>query len=122
MARILVIDDEEEICEILRESLGAAGHEVVVAANGRAGVRAHRERPADLVITDIFMPEQEGIETIIELRRDFPDVKIIVMSGGGRLAGGDYLLAARQLGAARAVEKPFHLREMLDAVRDVLDA
>src|SRR5437763_15450494 len=83
MARVLVIDDHTEIRELLRLTLQAAGYDVVVAPNGREGLEIHRERPAELVITDIFMPEQEGLETIQELRRQSPRPKIIAMSGGG---------------------------------------
>jgi DNA-binding response OmpR family regulator len=120
MARVLVIDDVEELREVLREALRADGHDVVVAAEGGEGLALHRRDPVDVVITDIFMPGQEGIETILELRRCFPGVKVIAMSGGGTLGSLDYLQAAEQLGADRALMKPFRYDAMLAAVRELV--
>ena len=120
MRRVLVIDDEAEIREILRETLEAAGYEVAVAANGREGLAAQQHRPADLVITDIFMPEKEGLETIQELRKRSPRPKIIAMSGGGGLGTLDYLPAAQQFGADRSIEKPFDCEAVLALVREML--
>jgi len=97
------------------------GYEVVEAADGKAGMRLFRESPADLVITDLIMPEKEGIETIMDLRRNFPDVKIIAMSGGGIIQAEDYLGMAQGVGAHRVFEKPFGVSDMLKAVRDLLD-
>ena len=123
MPRILVIDDEPGIRELLRDVLTGAGHEVEVAADGRQGLAAQRARPADLIITDIFMPEREGIETIIELQQDFPAIKVIAMSGGGNRARSlDYLPTARQFGAVRTLPKPFDVEVMLALVREVLEA
>ena len=122
MARILIIDDNPEICAILRETLESAGYEIMVAGDGRAGLALHRARRADLVITDIFMPEQDGIETILELQRDDPDVKIIAMSGGGLAGNLSYLPAARALGAVHSISKPFDCEEVLATVRTVLDS
>jgi DNA-binding NtrC family response regulator len=118
--RILVIDDDEEIREMLRATLEAAGYDVEVASDGRRGLETQRARPADLVITDIFMPEKEGIETIIELRQEFPSVRIIAMSGGGALRTLDYLPAAEQFGAITTFRKPFDPEAMLATVRRVL--
>ena len=84
MARILIIDDEEKFRKMLRQMLERAGHEVVEAPDGKEGVKLYREKLTDLIITDIFMPEKEGIQTIKELKRDFPEAKIIAISGGGR--------------------------------------
>ena len=81
MARILVIDDEPDVRALVEQTLKPAGHEVVPAADGREGVDSYCAKPADLVITDIYMPNQEGLETIVELRRRFPGVAIIAMSG-----------------------------------------
>jgi DNA-binding response OmpR family regulator len=120
MARILIIDDEPSVRELLCSMLMEEGHEVVEAADGKAGMRVFQESPADLVITDLIMPEKEGIETIMELRRDFPDVKIIAMSGGGIIQARDYLGMAQGMGAHRVFEKPFGIAEMLQAVRDLL--
>jgi|SRR5919197_6153057 DNA-binding response OmpR family regulator len=122
MRRILVIDDHTEIRELLRVTLEAAGYDVAVAPNGREGLEIQRRRPAELVITDIFMPEQEGLETIQELREQTPRPKIIAMSGGGRLGTLEYLPAAREFGADRTLDKPFDCEAMLTAVREMLSA
>lgn len=123
MARILVIDDEPDIREMLQDVLTGEGHEVEVAGDGRQGLAAQRARPADLIITDIFMPEKEGIETIIELQQDFPAIKVIAMSGGGNRARSlDYLPTASQFGAVRTLPKPFDIHVMLALVREVLEA
>jgi DNA-binding response OmpR family regulator len=120
MARVLVIDDNPEIRSILAEALELAGYDVDVAPDGRAGVARQRARPADLVITDIFMPEQDGIETILELQREFPGVKIIAISGGGATRNLEYLPAARQLGAVRTIPKPFNCDDVIAAVGELL--
>jgi CheY-like chemotaxis protein len=115
MARILVVDDDHDICEVLAMGLKHAGHEVRVAADGASALR-----PFDLIITDIFMPGKEGIETIMEIRRDFPAVKVVAMSGGGRTGDLHYLRDAVALGAVRTLRKPFGRAELLDAVRAAL--
>jgi CheY-like chemotaxis protein len=121
MARILVIDDDERVLRVLREALRDAGHDVVTACNGSIGVARFREHPADLVITDIIMPEKEGIETIVDLRHDDPDVPIIAISGGSLQAQGSYLPTAEALGATRTLEKPFRLHELIEVVRSLLE-
>jgi DNA-binding NtrC family response regulator len=118
--RILIIDDEREIREMLRDMLRTQGYEVMTAADGHAGTRLQRQHPADLVITDIFMPEKEGIETILDLQTASPGLKIIAISGGGGDYNVDYLAAARQLGAIRSISKPFDLDDLLATVRDAL--
>jgi len=120
MARILIVDDNAEICAILQEALEDARYDVIVAGNGRMGLERYREGNVDLVITDIFMPEQDGIETIMELRRLDPDVKIIAMSGGGSIRDFTYLPAARQLGAVHSFAKPFDVNEVVGMVRELL--
>lgn len=121
MARILIIDDEEQVRLYLRRILTAESYEVVEAPDGKVGLRLYRQEPADLIIIDIFMPEKEGLETIMELRRDYPDVKVIAISGGGRTGSLDFLHMAKKFGALRTLEKPFTRQEMLDAVQEVLD-
>jgi len=120
MARILVVDDDHDICEVLAMGLTHAGHEVRVAADGASALRHVRAEPFDLIITDIFMPGKEGIETIMEIRRDFPAVKVVAMSGGGRTGDLHYLRDAVALGAVRTLRKPFGRAELLDAVRAAL--
>lgn len=120
MARLLLIDDDDQIRAFLRQMLEREGYEVMTASDGKEGIRLYREQPADLVITDIIMPEKEGIETIRELKRDFQDVKIITISGGGKLAPELYLNLSKQLGALRTITKPFDRKKLLVEIRQIL--
>src|SRR5256886_3615643 len=120
MARILVIDDDVQVRGAVRRILERAGHTVEDVGNGDAGLRATRERPADLIITDIFMPERDGIETIRQLRRESPQVKIIAISGGDRTQTLDLRRDAELLGASRALRKPFELSDLVQAVVELL--
>jgi DNA-binding NtrC family response regulator len=122
MQRVLVIDDDEQVRALLYEILDRAGFEVIEATNGAEGLKLYRNQPADLVITDLIMPEKEGVETILELRREFPEARVVAISGGGRNGGRDYLPIAAQLGARRTVAKPFSRQAILEAVRDALAA
>ena len=106
MSRILIIDDDVVTREILNEILEMEGYQVANAGNGKTGLRLHREEPFDLIITDIIMPEMEGLETIRELRRISPKVKIIAISGGGRLGPDGYLTMAEKMGANHTFDKP----------------
>jgi DNA-binding response OmpR family regulator len=120
MPRILVIEDNDAVRHMVRRVLVDEGYEVQEAADGRAGLNAYREQPSDLVITDIVMPDTEGLETIRELCRQYPSVKIIAMSsaGGGGPAG--YLQLALKFGAGRILTKPFTHDELRAAVVEVL--
>ena len=120
MPRILVIDDEPPVCDLLQTILGRAGYDVNTAPDGVLGMRSHREAPADLIITDIVMPEKEGIELIRELRQAQPDVKIFAISGGGRVGPHTYLTLAEKLGALRTFAKPVKADVLLSAVREAL--
>lgn len=123
MKRILVIDDDELMRAMLSQMLGRAGYEIVLAANGIEGLKQFQTHlPVDLVITDLIMPGKEGIETMMELRRDHPEVPIIAISGGARATGRDYLPIAAQLGARRTVAKPFTRQEILEAIQSTLAA
>ena len=121
MTSILVIDDEEQMRTALCSLLEGSGYEVISAPNGKEGLRLYHERSIDLIITDLIMPEKEGIETIIEMRQDFPDVKIIAISGGGRSDPEDLLSLAKILGAQRTIAKPFKKEDLLNAIRDLLE-
>jgi DNA-binding NtrC family response regulator len=121
MSRILVIDDDNQTRRMLRQVLERAGYEVIEAHNGREGVRCYQAAPTDLIITDVLMPGAEGIEAIFELRREGTNVKIIAISGGGSMGALTFLEIAEQAGACRTFEKPFPLRELLDAVHEVLE-
>jgi len=120
MTKILIIDDDELILGILRRHYESHSYEVYTAQNGLEGLRIFRENPTEIVITDIVMPEKEGLETIQEFKRDYPDLKIIAMSGGGRIGSDNYLNVAELYGAERVFEKPFKLDEMLLAVQELL--
>ena len=120
MGRILVLDDTEVIRAMIRRWLEVEGHEVVEAPDGDAGIRLFREQPADLVITDLIMPEKDGIEVIKELHEDYPDVKIIAISAGGQLEQDLKLEQAIQFGASRTFEKTSNWREIIDVVRELL--
>lgn len=122
MARILVIDDEEPIRRLLCQVLVAEGHEVLEASDGKAALKLHRATPAELVITDILMPEQDGLEVIMALRREAPGIKIIAMSGGGRFQQTEALHMAEPLGAFATLRKPFALDAMLETVSLALAA
>ena len=121
MARILIIDDDDQIRKMLRLTLNAAGFDVVEAQDGKIAMKLfHQDLTVDLVITDLIMPEKEGIETVIELRRDFPKVPIIAISGGGRIDPNDYLLLAKKLGAQITLEKPFSRKDIINAVNELI--
>jgi DNA-binding NtrC family response regulator len=120
LARVLVIDDEENIRTMVQQMLKRAGYDASSAADGSEGIRLQREKPADLVITDLIMPGQEGLETIMEIRRSFPKTKIIAISGGGHAGVLDFLPIATQLGALRTLPKPFTHQQLLALVKEVL--
>jgi CheY-like chemotaxis protein len=120
VARILIIDDEDQPRRMLQQVLIRVGYDVVEARDGNEGLQLFRASPTDLIITDILMPEKEGLETIIDLRREFPAVKIIAISGGGRTGNLNFLEVAKRLGAQRTLQKPFELQEMIAAVRELL--
>jgi DNA-binding NtrC family response regulator len=121
MAHILLIDDDNKLRTLIRRILENAGHEVAEAANGRIGLDMQRESPADLIITDIFMPEKEGTEFIMDIGAEFPKAKVIVMSGGGNVADVDFLKLAENLGALRTFQKPFDHKKLLAAVKELVD-
>ena len=121
MARILIIEDDDLVRSMLKATMEKEGHEVLEADDGIKGTRLYREKPADLVITDIVMPDKEGIETILELKRLSLGVKIIAISGGGRISPETYLELAGKFGAAYTFVKPVDRKELVAAVRDLLN-
>ena len=121
MASVLVIDDEALIRRMLRRVLETEGYEVMDAADGSKGVELYREHPADLVLTDIFMPNKEGLETIMTLKRDFPEVRILAMSGGGVISSKSSLHMAKGLGAVHVYVKPFEIEDFLKDIGELLD-
>ena len=118
MTRILVVDDNAGVRTSARALLEAAGFQVVEAESGAAALRVLRSEGADVVLTDIFMPDTDGIELIHALRRDSPDLPIVAMSGGGK----DVLAVARSFGAAGIVEKPLTQRKLVGAIRRAIGA
>lgn len=120
MATILVIDDDQQVCALLKQVLEEQGYTVESALNGIEGISRFRNCPADLIILDILMPEKEGLETILDLRREFPRVKIIAMSGGSERAKLNLLDLARRLGAQYTLNKPFQLQTITDLVKKAL--
>ena len=116
--RVLVVDDDAALRGTVRRALVGAGFVVEEAENGKAALEACRLRPPDLVILDIIMPEQEGLETIRQLRSGGTRVPIIAVSGGGIGSAEDYLDAARALGASRSLRKPFALGDLVSAVTE----
>jgi two-component system response regulator (stage 0 sporulation protein F) len=119
MASILIIDDEEIIRALLRSVLEAAGYEVTEAANGRIGLDLYRQNPRDLVITDILMPELNGLDMLLELTREFLRAKVIAISGAG--VEKNVLDVAKLLGARQTFQKPFSVSKLLGAVRYELE-
>jgi CheY-like chemotaxis protein len=119
MKSILVIDDEIQVRMMLRQMLEREGYEVIDAPNGKVALTLIKEKPVDLVITDLIMPEKEGLETIMELKRNYSDLDIIAISGGGRIKPEEYLSFAQRLGAVYTFKKPVSRLELLEAVREL---
>ena len=120
MSVILIIDDDEKFRNMLRQMLERAGYKVDEAADGNEGLRLIKEKQIDLVDVDIIMPEKEGLETIKELRQNFPNLKIIAISGGGRMKPESLLQAAKTMGAHHTFTKPIDQEEMLGAVKELI--
>jgi two-component system, chemotaxis family, chemotaxis protein CheY len=120
MARILVIDDDADVRATVRRTLESRGHTVELADDGSLGIASLAQHAPDLVITDVFMPRQDGIETLRELRKAFPKLKVIAMSGGSGNGLINLLEDMELLGANRAIPKPFTPKELMEAVDTVL--
>jgi CheY-like chemotaxis protein len=117
MPSVLVVDDQEWIRKLVREVLEQAGYVVEEARGGNEGLERYRARQADVVIMDILMPDQDGIESIVTLRREFPESRVIAMTGGGDMIGIlNFLDVAKMLGANRTLQKPFTVDALLEAV------
>jgi len=122
MAKILLVEDDDEVRSVLKTLLQEEGHEVSEAAEGNAAIEQFLKLSVDLVVTDLVMPDKEGLETIIDLRRTHPDVKIMAMSGGGRNSPQDYLDMAKRLGAIEVIAKPFSIDDFLRCVNRALSS
>lgn len=117
MARILIMDDDETVRVALRTLLQKHGHDVIEAMNAIEGAKTYNQEHLDLVITDILMPERDGVEALLELRTQQPQIKTIVISG----EAPEFLPIVEDLGANRAIAKPFKGQEVLDAVNELLE-
>ena len=117
MKRVLVVDDNADLRSMLRMCLEADGFEVEVAANGQHALDLLGQRLADVLVTDLFMPDQDGIETILEVRKRYPQVRIVAMSGWTSTEGSDYLRVAREIGALETLRKPFDPRQLSRLLR-----
>jgi CheY-like chemotaxis protein len=122
MKKILVIEDNAIVRNTMMRILQSAGYTVVTANDGLEGVALFRQEMPDLVISDIIMPQQEGIGTIRQILAEFPGTKIIAISGGGRIGNTDFLQIARKMGAIDAMPKPFDPDDLLDRISDHLKA
>ncbi len=116
MGTILIIDDEPEIRLLLRMVLESDGHTITEASDGFEGIKSFRESPVDVIITDLIMPGKEGLETISELKKEYPDIKIVAMSGGRQ----NHLETAKLLGATEVFKKPFENKELKLTIRRLL--
>jgi DNA-binding response OmpR family regulator len=115
--RILVIDDNRDLRDSLQLMLQQVGYDVETARDGQQAIEVQQKRPVRIVITDIFMPGKEGIETIEYFRQEWPQVKIVAMSGGGEVAKRGYLKVAAEIGADAALQKPFEPQVLFSILR-----
>ncbi len=115
--KILIVDDEIYIREGLKQFLDLEGHETAIASNGSLAIDYLMEHKRDLIITDIIMPEKDGIDVIIKAKELYPEIKIIAISGGGRINAKDHLRIAKQLGADVVLTKPFSTDELLEEIK-----
>ncbi len=121
MARaILIVDDEQDLRELYAFFLRKKGFDVFEAEDGTCVIDMCEKHPVDLVLTDILMPNKDGLETIMDMHKQFPQIKLFAMSGGGALAAGNPLYAATRLGATRSFCKPFELDDLLEAIEEEL--
>lgn len=122
MADILVVDDEPLICEMLDVFLSRVGHNVTTAEDGEKALTSLNGKSVDLVVVDIVMPEKDGLETISTLRKTFPNIKIIAISGGSRIGDYDFLAMAKKLGACETFYKPLDNQQLLEAIEKHMNA
>lgn len=121
MPSVLVVDDEDQIRQLIRDTLEQAGYDVQEARNGIQGLECYRAKPTDLVVMDILMPDQDGLESIMTLRREFPASRVIAITGGSDMIGIlNFLDVAKMLGARRTLQKPFDMQTLLEAAKSEL--
>lgn len=120
MARVMVVEDDQGVRRAIARMLENDGHEVVEEANGHSALRHFAGDPVDLVLSDVYMPDMDGLDLLKRLREGFPEAKIVMVSGGGRLRAESVLEAAKALGASRVLAKPFSPEEIRDIVNETL--
>ncbi len=120
MPKILIIDDEAPVRKMLSKLLTTHNYETLEAENGKVGIKLYNEHHPDLIITDLIMPEKEGMECIRELKKINPDIKIIAISGGGVTNSDIYLKVAKKLGAIRTFSKPIRNNDLIKAIEEIL--
>lgn len=119
--RILVIDDEPAALDLVKRILETEGYEVVVASNGKEGIDLFRQQPCDLLVTDMVMPVKDGLQTILDLREDVPDLPVVAISGGGTISKERYLAVAGYLDRVVTLAKPFSVDGFVQAINSLLD-
>lgn len=122
MATVLIIDDEKSFRDTLKAFFSGRGHDVIEAANGQRAVDLIETHEIDLVITDLMMPDRDGVEVIMDIRKRQPEMPIIAVSGGGFMPAADLLGTVRHLGVKKTLQKPFELEELGDAANEILQA
>ncbi len=123
MANILVVDDEDNVRYVIKETLEQDEHAVLEASTGSEALKVFESSAVELVITDLVMPDKNGIDLILELKNRYPDVRILAISGGGGVNGRfDYIPIAELIGAKSVMRKPFNLRDLRGAVNNLLAA
>ncbi len=120
MALVMIVDDDQQILRLLAEIIEKEGHQIVSAEDGEQAFQQFQKHPIDLVITDLLMPNKEGLELIQELRSIRPELKIIAYSGGGQMKPDNYLDFAKGMGADRVFSKPIPIKELTAAVADLI--
>ncbi|AOS45939.1 Response regulator receiver protein [Lacunisphaera limnophila] len=119
MSRILLVDDHEPVCISLQAMIKGMGHETVYATTGKQALVMHQQDPVDVLVTDIFMPDMDGYELIQKFHRDYPEVKVVAMSGGiPRAPGGPYLEVAGKFGAQWLLRKPFSATRLIEIITE----
>lgn len=122
MAGILLVEDNEDLRSMLKQMLEKRNHKIIEASNGREAINKFKSVLTDLVITDILMPEQDGIQLIMELKKKKPELLIIAISGGGKIGPANYLDIARVLGADAVFTKPFNVNHLIEEVENMTDS
>ena len=118
--RILVVEDDIQVRRMVCKILKNQGYDLAEAANGKEAFKLlSHEVNIKIVVADIIMPEKDGLETIQELKRDYPDIKILAISGGGKISAKNYLIIAQKVGADLILKKPFDKQELIDAVKQL---